>query len=66
MADPLTDFIIDDNRKAAWLEKLPVCDVCGEPIQESEYYEFDGEKVCEYCLEDYIRKNHRRHNEVLW
>lgn len=37
-----------EREKALW--GLPECDCCGEPIQSEYYYEIDGEKICEACL----------------
>jgi formylmethanofuran dehydrogenase subunit E len=34
-----------------WLSSRPVCDRCGEPIQEDGYYDIDGEKWCRACVE---------------
>lgn len=35
------------------LESLPKCDQCGEPIQDDYYYEINGERICEGCLDKY-------------
>ena len=42
------------------LARLPVCDCCGEPIQDEFFYEFDFKKICPSCLE----LNYRRIVEV--
>lgn len=39
------------------LAKLPVCDICGEPIQTEYTYEVDGSYICETCMVEYFRKN---------
>ena len=50
---------IPDNYDA-WLAHdaaLPVCDYCGEPVQEGYYYEIGGWVVCESCLELFFRRD---------
>lgn len=42
-------------RQEEKLEKLPVCDYCGEPIQDESYHEIMGENICDCCL-DGMRK----------
>ena len=37
------------------LKKLPKCSECHQPIQEDLCYNFDGDLICEDCLE----KNHK-------
>jgi hypothetical protein len=33
------------------------CDCCGNAIQNGEaYYEINGEKICEYCMDDVYRR----------
>lgn len=34
------------------LQRLPVCDWCGEHIQDDCYYDINNEKVCECCIKD--------------
>lgn len=46
-----------DREQAEELEKLPVCDCCGERIQDEYYYEIDGEILCEECLKDRYRRD---------
>ena len=37
------------------LDSLPKCSECGNPIQDDECYEFDGDLICEKCL----KANHK-------
>ena len=57
MNDPLDDFYKNDYEKTKWLESLPKCDSCGEPIQDDPYHEipFGGMnfKICDSCLKHY-------------
>lgn len=42
------------------LDSLPVCDYCGEPIQDDYYYECEQYQMfCEDCAEEWLRN--RRH-----
>lgn len=35
--------------------KLPICDCCGEPIQDDYYYECEPwQKYCEECAEEWL------------
>lgn len=54
--DPLLDFDRYDRQQEEWLNGLPVCDCCGEPIQDDFCYEINGEYYCEYCLDMHFRK----------
>ena len=55
--DPIRDFARHDREQAKWLEKLPKCDICGEPIQDNHYYLIGSDKVCKDCLETEFRKD---------
>ena len=37
------------------LERLPVCDCCGEHIQDETYNEVTGIKICDECLKGMVR-----------
>lgn len=54
--DPNADFNRWDNDQQKQLDRLPKCAECGEPIQEEECYEIEGEIICPQCLKD----NHRK------
>lgn len=41
-----------DAEQQAKLEKMPVCSICEEHIQEDRVYVIDGDIVCPYCLEE--------------
>ena len=34
------------------LRRRPVCSQCGDPIQEDEAYNIDGQLWCGYCIRD--------------
>ena len=54
----MDDYRMNDHLRAAerWLESRPVCDVCGQPIQENRMYEIENETVCEHCLPGWLRQ----------
>ena len=54
--DPVADFARHDREQAKWLKRLPVCERCGEPIQDDHFYLINGDNVCPDCLEDQFRK----------
>lgn len=45
-----------EREQAQRLAKLPVCDICDDPIQDDFYYEISGENICEHCLDQFFRK----------
>lgn len=53
--NPIADYDRYDTEQMKRLQRLPVCAECGEPIQDEECYDIDGELVCAECLRD----NHR-------
>ena len=55
--DPIADFNRYDAEQQNYLDKLPKCDCCGEPITDEHYYDIDGTFFCEECLKDEFRKN---------
>ena len=54
--DPVRDALRYEAERERQRKRLPVCCECGEPIQDDECYEFDGELICPDCLKD----NHRK------
>lgn len=54
--DPLDDFNRLDREQAKCVELLPVCYVCGQPIQDDHYYEIESKNFCPDCLDDCFRK----------
>ena len=61
--DPCEDARRHQEDQDEWLEHLPVCGYCGEPIQDEHLIEFDGDCFCCSCFserhkkrtEDYMR-----------
>lgn len=52
--NPLRDYDNYCMEQERRLAKCPVCDVCKEPIVEDDFYDVDGDYVCEHCIKDYI------------
>lgn len=52
-------FLQHDAEKALLLEKCPICEECGEHIQDDYYYIFDNIKICPDCL----KYNHKKFND---
>lgn len=53
----IRDFERREREKEEWIRSRPVCDRCGEPIQEEGYYEVEGNKICEDCWHDFSMEN---------
>ena len=45
-----------EREQERWLNSRPVCDVCGEPIQDDYFYKPEDEIMCEACFNDYVSK----------
>lgn len=55
--DALDLFTRHDAEQEAALAKLPVCDICGEHIQEEHCFQINDEIICEHCMVEYFRKD---------
>ena len=47
---------LHDDEQEKQLKELPVCDYCGEPVQDEYYYQINDEVICTRCLNEYCRK----------
>lgn len=61
--DPLDDFDQLDAKNARWLESLPVCGNCGNPIQNEHYYVINDENICPECLDNDFRVENNALNQ---
>lgn len=60
--DPVADAYAYDMEHQRWLDSLPKCAYCGEPIETDECYLINDELICPDCLvlehekktEDYV------------
>ena len=50
--DPLRDFALWNDDQEEKLNKRPLCDYCGQPVQDDCYYELNGEVYCQYCIDN--------------
>ena len=58
--DPYRDFEREEERKQKQMERCPLCDQCGEYIQEEKYILYDGEIFCLDCWDEYVHDNFMR------
>lgn len=42
-----------DREQEKWLEKLPVCNMCGNPIQQDKAIYYNDQWICEECERDF-------------
>lgn len=57
--DPHDDFGELDAKEARYYARLPKCERCKATIEEEDYFDIDGEILCEDCVkEKYQRKCH--------
>ena len=55
LRDPVdASLSIREIEEERYLESLPVCDCCGEPIQSDITYVIGGENFCEECAEEWL------------
>ena len=57
--DPIADFGVYDRECQEWLDSLPVCVHCHQPIQETEYFSIEEENVCSECLTEYCEEYYK-------
>lgn len=50
--DPVRDAEMYQAELDEAAEEYPVCDWCGETIFDEYFYDFDGECVCEECMNE--------------
>lgn len=53
--DPVRDEALHTLEQEQRISELPVCEECGEPIQDDYYYEFEGLSYCPDCVSSHIR-----------
>lgn len=54
--NPILDYerYADEQQEA--LERCPICEICGEYIQDEHYYEINDEAVCQECLDNEYKR----------
>ena len=50
--DPIADHMAYEAEQERWLESLPTCTLCGEPIQQETAVYINGHYYCDDCLEE--------------
>ena len=54
--NPIADFdswdAEQERARREFLEDCYTCEKCGEPIEDDCYYEINGEKWCEHCIDE--------------
>lgn len=57
-------YQVENHMVSGWTRKRDVfcrCDACDTEIQVGEdYYNFDGDIICEDCMREYVNLNFRR------
>ena len=53
--DPLRDFDRWDAEQQKKLKELPICEDCGEHIQDESAFYINGDWICEDCIDAYRR-----------
>ncbi len=51
--DPEKDFERYDAEQQAKLDKLPICNCCGEPIQQEKAVYYNDQWCCEECEDEF-------------
>lgn len=50
--DPVADAATHDWETQRWLDSLPKCERCDEPIQQEKAVCIDGKYYCDECLDE--------------
>lgn len=56
MPDNYSQWERHEAKKEAWLAKRPVCSYCGEPIQDDDLWDINGELYHTECAEMEFKK----------
>ena len=46
-------FEAEEAKREKELLRRPVCDICGEHIQEDYCYEVGNQTICKHCIDDF-------------
>ena len=57
MIDNYDLYEIHEAQQEEMIKRLPVCEICGEPIMDDYLYDLNGEIWCEECLKNEFRKD---------
>ena len=53
--NPVRDAAAHDAECERWLMRRPVCDKCGNHIQDDHFFRLDREIVCPDCIDDWLK-----------
>ena len=51
--DPHADFLNWDSDNQEWLESLPICEICKQPIQQEKAVYYNDQWCCEECEDEF-------------
>ena len=54
MSEPYEEAYIRDLKAEELLMQRPVCDECGNHIQDEYYFQLGDKKICPKCIEDFL------------
>lgn len=54
--DPIADFHRWEDDVCEWLEKRPICEECGEHIQDDFAYCIDNKWYCKDCIDGMLEE----------
>lgn len=57
MLDNYDMWEFNERKKEAWLERRPVCEHCGQPIQEDWLFDINGELYHPACAAEAFEKS---------
>ena len=63
MIDNYKVWEYSERERERRLEMLPTCEKCHERIQDEDYYDVDGEILCEACMK---RKYKRKTEDLIY
>lgn len=63
--DPVKDAMRRDREHQQWLDRLPHCARCHQPIQDDDYYEIEEANICSDCLFEYCEEQYKKVNTEL-
>ena len=63
--DPVKDAMRRDRKYQEWLDRLPHCAHCHQPIQDDDYYEIEEANICCDCMFDYCEEHYKKVNTEL-
>lgn len=65
--NPIADALEHEKEVQDWLDRLPHCAFCHQPIQDENYFEIEGEPIHRECLTEYCEEHYEKENtEIEW